>query len=62
MIGSVVFLIALFALMVTSITLQICGIVVSFQKKWYLGFAAIVCPPFAFAVGIAKVFKKDILK
>lgn len=48
---------------VVSTILHIHGIVISFQKKWYLGLAAILVPGFATIVSIAKlVFKKDILK
>lgn len=45
------------------VSLVIYGIVLSFQKAWYVGLAALVFPAFGLVVGLAKfVFKKDILK
>ena len=42
--------------------MKVYGAYLAFQKKWYIGAIALVCPFFAEIVGIAKfVFKKDLL-
>lgn len=50
------------AMFVGSIGLTIYGIVLSFEKKWYIGAVALVIPLFAQVVAIAKICGKDILK
>jgi len=37
------------------------GIVVCFKKKWYFGLIGLIFPIFALVVGVAKLFKKDLL-
>lgn len=37
------------------------GIYICFKKSWALGLAGILVPGFAFVVGVAKLFKKDVL-
>ena len=50
------------ALWLSSAALHIYGIVLSFQKKWYIGLASLVVPLFALVIGVAKFFfKKDLL-
>lgn len=44
------------------VAVQIYGVILGFQKKWYIGLAALVFNPFAFVLGVAKLCGKDLLK
>lgn len=60
--GAIIFLLTLALLWGASLAVSIYGIYTAFLKKWYIGVAALLVPGFAMVVGIAKLFKKDILK
>lgn len=62
-IGTVLFILFMFALSLAMFALHIYGAVLGFRKKWYIGLAALVFGGFGLVLGIAKVFfKKDLIK
>ena len=60
--GAILFSIAFVGFCLGLITIQIVGVVVCFQKKWYVGLAGLVFPIFSLVVGAAKLLGKDLLK
>lgn len=50
------------AIAIGLIGLKVYGVVLSFQKKWYIGVAALLVPFFAEIIALSKLlFKKDLL-
>jgi hypothetical protein len=59
--GNVVALLFLLSF-VASFLLEVYGVYLSFNKKWYLGAVALLVPGFALVIGAAKfLFRKDLL-
>lgn len=55
-------LLATLAVVVGMFGLWVYGIVLCFQKKWYVGLAALSVPLFAQVIAVGKLCGKDLLK
>lgn len=56
------FLLTVLSFWVALAGLSVYGIILSFNKKWYIGAVALFLPLFGLVIGTAKVvFKKDLL-